>query len=182
MLIHFKWFYLIPIFLIHFMIRRKQVPVKRFILEMIFLFYLALLVCVTLFPIPIFMPEGQISWVAGFNFIPFSTIETYTGRNSFWKQIGGNIALFAPFGFLIPLIWAKINRFIKTAGLALCLSVLIELLQMLGNELSGWRLRVIDIDDVILNVTGACIGYILLRLTLWIFRGSIRHNQNIHIL
>ncbi|TCP70723.1 VanZ family protein [Baia soyae] len=170
MLIHFKWFYLIPILLTHFIIRSfpsKRVPIKRFMIEMVFLFYLTLLVCVTLFPIPVFMPNEAISFVHGFNFIPFSTIETYMGRDSFWKQIGGNIALLAPFGFLIPLIWIKINRFIKIAGLALCLSVLIELLQMLSNELSGWRLRVIDIDDVILNVTGACIGYGLLQLILW---------------
>jgi glycopeptide antibiotics resistance protein len=62
----------------------------------------------------------------------------------------GNVALFVPGGLL--LVWLLRGRaFAVVAGLAL-LSVLIEVLQFLQGA------RAADIDDVILNATGALLG------------------------
>ena len=64
----------------------------------------------------------------------------------------GNVAMFAPLGALLPLLWKRYRKLWKTALFALVLSLGIELFQM-------FLLRGVDIDDVILNVLGAVAGY-----------------------
>ena len=63
-----------------------------------------------------------------------------------------NIILFIPLGFLLPYAFAKV-RFWKTLGISLLLSVGIEAIQYFA------QLGCCDIDDVINNTLGACIGY-----------------------
>ncbi len=64
-----------------------------------------------------------------------------------------NIILFIPLGFLLPYAFPKL-RFWKTVCLALLLSVFIETVQYVA------QIGCCDIDDVINNTLGACIGYI----------------------
>ncbi|MFF1875479.1 VanZ family protein [Streptomyces sp. CB03911] len=73
------------------------------------------------------------------------------------RQIGGNILLGLPFGVLLPVLVPKARGLfgvlVRTAGVML----LVELVQ--GALITG---RAFDIDDVILNTTGALVGYLLL--------------------
>lgn len=66
----------------------------------------------------------------------------------------GNLLLFIPFGWLVPLIWKKWDRLPRVAGAALALSFLIEASQLLNNRFS-------DVDDLIINTAGALLGYAL---------------------
>ena len=68
-----------------------------------------------------------------------------------------NIILFIPLGFLLPYIWPKLN-FWKTALIALVFSAAIEGMQYFA------QLGCCDIDDVINNTIGACMGYGIFRL------------------
>ncbi len=63
-----------------------------------------------------------------------------------------NIILFIPLGFLLPYIWPKLN-FCKTLLISLLFSAAIEGTQYIAH------LGCCDIDDVINNTIGACIGY-----------------------
>ncbi|MER6351709.1 VanZ family protein [Streptomyces sp. NPDC001634] len=73
------------------------------------------------------------------------------------KQIGGNILLGVPFGILLPIL-APGTRGLLRVGLATAVvMLLVELVQ--GALVTG---RAFDIDDVILNTTGALLGYLLL--------------------
>lgn len=63
-----------------------------------------------------------------------------------------NIILFIPLGFLLPYAFPKL-RFWKTICISLLLSVCIEGTQYVA------QLGCCDIDDVINNTLGACIGY-----------------------
>ena len=69
----------------------------------------------------------------------------------------GNIALFLPLGILLPLISNRFRSLRRVLLGALCLSLSIEALQFVlrffGNP------RAVDIDDVILNTLGACLGF-----------------------
>ncbi|GHE25372.1 hypothetical protein GCM10018781_76720 [Kitasatospora indigofera] len=73
------------------------------------------------------------------------------------RQVGGNILLGLPFGVLLPVLVPKARGLfgvlLRTAGVML----LVELVQ--GALITG---RAFDIDDVILNTTGALVGYLLL--------------------
>ncbi|MFE9459613.1 VanZ family protein [Streptomyces californicus] len=73
------------------------------------------------------------------------------------KQAGGNLLLGVPFGLLLPFFVQRRLRMIRTTLLAAVVMTVVELIQ--GALVTG---RAFDIDDVILNTTGAVLGYFLL--------------------
>ncbi len=83
-----------------------------------------------------------------------------------------NILLFVPFGFGLPFITDMRTKGIIIAGLLL--SVAIELLQFLTGLAAGITFRVADINDVLFNTLGACIGYILCVLFLRGYRRVLK--------
>jgi glycopeptide antibiotics resistance protein len=70
----------------------------------------------------------------------------------------GNLALLAPLGFILPVIDVKARSAFKILALAFVISFCIECSQYL------LATRVSDIDDVILNVLGALIGFAAFKL------------------
>ena len=74
-------------------------------------------------------------------------------------NLAGNIALFLPFGMLLPLVSNRVRSLGIVAVLALGASASIELIQLAERSIGTWR--TIDIDDVGLNVAGACLGYVV---------------------
>lgn len=73
-------------------------------------------------------------------------------------QVVGNVLLFMPLGFFIPLAVLGLNRLGRVALVAASLSITVETLQYflpLG--------RIASSDDVLLNVTGGICGFLLMR-------------------
>jgi glycopeptide antibiotics resistance protein len=68
----------------------------------------------------------------------------------------GNLVLFVPLGILLPMVSRRFRMLKRVLLFALILSVSIEAIQFflrfVGNP------RSVDIDDVILNTLGACLG------------------------
>ncbi|MGM0124914.1 hypothetical protein IGI37_002308 [Enterococcus sp. AZ194] len=103
------------------------------------------------------------------NLVPFDSIQSYlyiyemgTRKLTFNVNIWGNILMFLPLGIYVPLIRKK-GSFFQTMCLLLGISVSIEVIQyllILGSA---------DIDDILLNVTGGFLGWLLYRLLL-VFR------------
>ncbi|MGN1371438.1 MAG: VanZ family protein [Candidatus Coprovivens sp.] len=89
---------------------------------------------------------------SGMNFIPFKEITRYNiGSKSFFYNVIGNIVLFIPFGYFVSdYLKAK-----KTSQI-LVVSTLISLTAELIQYKIG---RAFDIDDIILNVLGAILGF-----------------------
>ncbi|MFH9467620.1 VanZ family protein [Streptomyces clavifer] len=73
------------------------------------------------------------------------------------KQAGGNLLLGVPFGILLPIMVPRRLRMVSMALLTVLVMAVIELVQ--GALVAG---RAFDIDDVILNTSGALLGYIVL--------------------
>jgi glycopeptide antibiotics resistance protein len=73
------------------------------------------------------------------------------------QNTAGNVFLFFPLGVFLPLVWRQI-RFRRGIQIALALSIGIELVQYVS------RYRSADVNDVILNAVGACLGLVLLYL------------------
>lgn len=73
------------------------------------------------------------------------------------KQIGGNLLLGIPFGILAPVVAPRTRGPLRILLLTATVMLLVELVQ--GVMVEG---RAFDIDDVILNTTGALIGYFVL--------------------
>ncbi|WP_107119879.1 VanZ family protein [Streptomyces regalis] len=73
------------------------------------------------------------------------------------RQIGGNLLLGVPFGILVPVVAPRTRGVLRVLLLTATVMLLVECAQ--GALVTG---RAFDIDDVILNTTGALIGYLLL--------------------
>ncbi len=125
-----------------------------------FCVYLALLVYF------LFLMESRENTFREYNLVPFRSIrmffEYYFIYHDFSFQywflnIFGNIFLLMPFGFLLPVIVDRRLSRIRIFLFSLLLTAGIELTQFYTG------LGEMDVDDVILNVFGAMLGYELLR-------------------
>ncbi|MGE1008296.1 VanZ family protein [Bacillus cereus] len=93
------------------------------------------------------------------NLVPFrSTIRYLTEFDSYNIDIVlmntlGNVIIFIPFGFLLSLLFKQINNVKMASKIFIKFILLIESLQLL--TFTG----VFDIDDIMLNMLGALIGY-----------------------
>ncbi len=69
----------------------------------------------------------------------------------------GNMLLFMPWGFCLPLLWPRFRPALRMAGMALLLTCCIEGIQLFID-------RFVETDDVLLNFLGAMGGYGMWRL------------------
>ncbi|MGZ6214582.1 MAG: VanZ family protein [Candidatus Limnocylindria bacterium] len=93
------------------------------------------------------------------NLVPFHTLAIYWRNlgSEFWlRNLFGNLGLLFPLGLLGPIAFPFLDRWWRVALLALLYSVAIELIQLAVPDRSA------DIDDVIVNVTGALLGFFVL--------------------
>lgn len=88
------------------------------------------------------------------NFIPFKEMFRYELFSpKFIRNVMGNVLLFIPFGFFNSYI-LKSRRLWYPVTLTLVVSTTIEIVQYYIG-------RVFDIDDIILNILGGFIGYLI---------------------
>lgn len=94
---------------------------------------------------------------SGLNLTPFKEITRYPlGSTQFFFNVIGNIVLFLPFGFFI-------SDFIKAKKTHQIL--IVSTLISLTAELIQFKIgRAFDIDDIILNVIGAILGFLCYKL------------------
>ena len=89
----------------------------------------------------------------GSNLIPFKEMTRYSiGSKAFFYNVIGNILLFVPFGYFVSnYIQAK-----KTHQI-----VIISIITSLTAEIIQYKIgRAFDVDDIILNLVGALIGFL----------------------
>ena len=65
----------------------------------------------------------------------------------------GNIVLFVPWGVLLPACFKKLQSFKHFAALTLVALILVESIQIFS------MLGSFDVEDILLNVIGACAGF-----------------------
>ncbi len=63
-----------------------------------------------------------------------------------------NVLLFLPLGVFLPILYKKVDRMEKAALTGFLLSLAVEILQMFGSGTS-------DVNDLIANTIGACVGF-----------------------
>ena len=96
--------------------------------------------------------QDTVSWSSN-NFIPFREIFRYAfGSRLFVKNVVGNMLLFLPFGFFVS-YYLKCKKVWLPLILTLIASISIETVQMVIG-------RVFDIDDILLNLFGGCLGFL----------------------
>ena len=147
---------------------------KRYI-RFIFIIYLIALARIIVFKYPIDILKAiasewsdEVFWegLGNANFELFRTINLYTTHwnmreiHSFSNLIG-NVLIFIPMGFLLPQISSKTKNFFVCIIGFLLVILGIEFFQLYT------AFGVFDVDDIVLNLTGAIIGnifYLVLRI------------------
>ena len=96
------------------------------------------------------------------NLVPFRTIAQYlrtlSSENGFLVRhavinLAGNVVMFVPLGFFLPLVAKPCREYRKHLAWVLMILLAIELLQLFS------LLGSCDVDDFILNVPGTAIGF-----------------------
>ena len=120
----------------------------RYVLSGLFVLYLC-----EMFDV-VGIPAAQyIRWEPNISLIPFSDGTGWLG-----VQRVLNAVMFAPFGFLLPVLWRGCRKWSVATLAGFLLSLTIELLQM-------FCFRATDVDDLLMNTLGALLGYFLA----WLF-------------
>jgi glycopeptide antibiotics resistance protein len=147
---------------------------SKYLLLLVCSGYLFLLLKITLFRTSVYLFDINFSEQNGYitsfqtayaraNFIPFYSIYYYLISVQEPIEVGlvnvlGNIVLFIPFGFLLPLAWKEARPLKKTVLYLFLTSLLLEVIQLV------FTIGAFDIDDTLLNTLGGAIGYFLLVL------------------
>ena len=120
----------------------------RYVLSGLFVLYLC-----EMFDV-VGIPAAQyIRWEPNISLIPFSDETHWLG-----VQRVLNAVMFAPLGFLLPVLWRGCRKWSVTTLAGFLLSLTIEILQM-------FCFRATDVDDLLMNTLGAFLGYCLA----WLF-------------
>lgn len=110
--------------------------------------------------------NNSLSGAINYNLIPFRSISLQLAHISQgWARYNllGNIVPFMPFGFLLPIVFDKINTFWKVIGVGFAVDFCIEVFQYIT------KIGSFDVDDIILNMSGIILGYLLMKFTKVLF-------------
>lgn len=101
-----------------------------------------------------------------YNLIFFQEIKRYILHlhsftpEQFILNILGNVFAFTPFGFCMPLIKPKYDRLIRIFICSMLFSLMIESIQLV------FKVGSFDVDDILLNTSGALLGFLVFRVCL----------------
>lgn len=100
------------------------------------------------------------------NIIPFDTIAYQfhdivfdTGYYEILAilNLSANIMMFVPMGVFLPLLWKKLRKFSSCIFMGALIIIVVEIVQLFS------LLGSFDVDDIILNLIGIIIGFLLYR-------------------
>lgn len=157
------------IFRIRFYIKNKPINKLREVFINLFFIYFLALVNLTLFKYGYLNIDFDIRFYI--NYIPFvETIKMFTNKfadiHIALYNVIGNILLFVPLGFCIPLFFSNKNKLSKVILYGFTASLTIEVLQIFT------PFNTTDIDDIIFNTLGAILGFIIFNIVYKIFRNT----------
>lgn len=154
------------------------------ILTNLFIIYLFLLIGITILPITIgemspYLQELSFIERCNINIVPF--IDYFKGANyigSIIRNVVGNLVLLMPFILYICAKSEKSRDLKSTTKIVFFISLSIELTQLFMNIFGLSYIRVVHVEDLILNTLGGVIAWGIFKL---MYRGKIKSMiDNIH--
>jgi glycopeptide antibiotics resistance protein len=102
------------------------------------------------------------------NLTPFATISYYLtaelNPRIALENLAGNVILFMPLGFLVPVLLPKLRTATSAVLLSFAVSLTLEVVQLLTG------VGQFDVDDLLLNVAGGVLGWLSYRILASILR------------
>ncbi len=140
---------LFPVLIVYFLLlvilHRKQ-TLLHIATSFVFIFYLFLIIAAT-----------GIGNTTAFSFAPEVILTPFRDIVIARRHFVLNIIAFVPFGFFLPLLYKRYSNIKIVAISGFLFSLCIELVQMFG-----WG--VTELDDLMANTFGVCLGFYLYRL------------------
>ncbi len=96
---------------------------------------------------------------------PVDSISGVTSLSDFIRLIIGNFILLMPLAVLV-LTRNPNHSLDRFFVLPLCTSLAIEVLQLVGNVLIGYSSRTVEMLDIILNASGACFCFCIIKMVM----------------
>ena len=160
---------MISVTIVLVIVSQKAKKYERIILSFIWVTYIFIILSMTLPPQGV-CDDGltlaeKLNEAPPWNLNPFSLLLGQCA-NMFKGQVGairhfmGNIILFIPAGFFPPMLFPKLRKWYFILLPGLLWSLFIETMQLILN-LAQLSNRAFDTADILLNVFGAMIGFIL---------------------
>lgn len=143
---------------------QKRISVQ-FLLKLLFAVYILFVIKVIIFKYPVEQLRAiAATWQKGVileglgtaNFMPFRTIKMYIDyayKLNSVENLAGNVLVFMPLGFLLPLVSDELQRFSEVFINVFTFVLGIEVFQLFS------AFGAFDVDDILLNCLGAAIGY-----------------------
>lgn len=158
---------LLPAIPIAVWILRRRADRTWTLMALLALAHIDLVIALTMFPIPIAGQEfyRQTRGFGEDNLVPFATISAQLHHLSLGniRQLFGNVLALAPLGIYGPALWPRLRNWRTFAVAAVAFGVGIETAQFVGSHIEGFTYRVTDIDDAIMNATGAVAAFFVWR-------------------
>lgn len=139
-------------------IKGNKINIKRELLIMLFVFYIICLISITLLPITIYYVNTGYTITPNINLIPLKGMLDFISFKLFVLNTLGNLILFIPFIIFIEILKEGKIKLSKGLFWVFICSIIIESFQYIEMYLQVAD-RVVDINDIILNVLGGFIGY-----------------------
>ena len=157
------------IFRVRYYLKNKPINKLREVFINLFFIYFLMLVNLTIFKSGELMLDFDTRFYI--NYIPFvETVKMFTNEFSdihiALYNVIGNILLFIPLGFCIPLFFNKKNKLSKVILYGFIASLTIEVLQIFT------PFNTTDIDDIIFNTFGSILGFIIFNIFYRIFKNT----------
>lgn len=138
--------------------KRSHVKKLRFLGRVLFILYLVFIVYFLIFA-EVYGRSG-IMEEYHYNLVLFKEINRFIqyrhelGAFAVFANLFGNILIFVPFGFLLPM-GSKKRSFLTTTWNSFFMSLCVEIFQLMT------KVGSFDVDDLLLNTLGGVLGYIL---------------------
>lgn len=149
-------------FVIRFVVwfKQKHIDWKREVILLLMYINLAVIIRFTFFPMA--KVNGRVqplifdlatAFPFRVNLFPLVNLFDFDNKRDLLVNVIGNVAMFIPSGIVLPVIYKRLDTFVKVlltgGGISLC----IEIIQL------PFSVRATDIDDLILNTVGVIMGY-----------------------
>ena len=138
--------FIVPIIVLYYILlakKEREQSLLHIFIVCIFCYYLFGILTVT-----------GIGYTSTISFRPQISLIPFVGMITGPIETILNIVLFVPMGLFLPLLYKKYNKFKTVVITGILFSVSIELVQMFN-----WGAS--DINDVMTNTMGACLGYLI---------------------
>ena len=140
--------------------RQKRIDRKREAILLLMYINLAVIIRFVFFPME--KANGQVqplifdiatAFPFRVNLVPLVNLFDYDNKRDLLLNVIGNAAMFIPSGIVLPIIYKRLDSFVKVILVGGGISLCIEMIQL------PFHVRASDIDDLILNTAGVMIGY-----------------------